>query len=542
MIHANQPDHWLYNIAGREVGPIPFNMLEQLARQGSLKIDSPVRRIDWTASVPASSIETLRQILQPSDDGIVTATIVNTPPAISITKVSQPTQAPPPKVTGTVSVRRAVDQPILSELAILPSTKSTQTNASSASTEPLDDPMRDISRLFAKFLWIMFFLLLLLSLFAIIVWIAGQSKPISTLVNSLLYFLWILFFAYWGNLVWWRAFAPRRQTDVLYLRSFQNDPESWPIRVAIQDTLGDRVRLSGIRDPRRRGMSIQDGLSPWLRAMRHCTPKFMDLEAENDWQSRLWNSLQNGSMAVVDLSVVTPFVLDEIRLVVGAIGLERTVFLGSGPQSENQIRELVAKQLDNPAAAENANVLLWPSDVTPMERKSEVRNFHQRFNVLFNRVSKSSPIQRRPTPPEFAAQSGGSVVPMSRRMIKWMFGFQIALIGFQLLLTLLSRVVTSNQSIQVWIVFFGSLPFAVVNTAIFFYNFGVYIRDVGIPRRRIKACILMSMILFSGLPFFLQWYFGRELVTDQRTAISQTEFAEDASLLALEDLQVSSSR
>ena len=52
----------------------------------------------------------------------------------------------------------------------------------------------------------------------------------------------------------------------------------------------------------------------------------------------------------------------------------------------------------------------------------------------------------------------------------------------------------------------------------------------------------MSMILFSGLPFFLQWYFGRELVTDQRTAISQTEFAEDASLLALEDLQVSSSR
>ena len=290
MIHANQPDHWLYNIAGREVGPFPFSTLEQLARQGSLKIDSPVRRIDWTASVPASSIETLRQILQPSDDGIVTATIVNTPPAISITKVSQPTQAPPPKVTGTVSVRRAVDQPILSELAILPSTKSTQTNASSASTEPLDDPMRDISRLFAKFLWIMFFLLLLLSLFAIIVWIAGQSKPISTLVNSLLYFLWILFFAYWGNLVWWRAFAPRRQTDVLYLRSFQNDPESWPIRVAIQDTLGDRVRLSGIRDPRRRGMSIQDGLSPWLRAMRHCTPKFMDLEAENDWQSRLWNS------------------------------------------------------------------------------------------------------------------------------------------------------------------------------------------------------------------------------------------------------------
>lgn len=123
-----------------------------------------------------------------------------------------------------------------------------------------------------------------------------------------------------------------------------------------------------------------------------------------------------------------------------------------------------------------------------------------------------------------------------------MFGFQIALIGFQLLLTLLSRVVTSNQSIQVWIVFFGSLPFAVVNTAIFFYNFGVYIRDVGIPRRRIKACILMSMILFSGLPFFLQWYFGRELVIDQRTAISQTEIAEDASLLALEDLQVSSSR
>ena len=44
----------------------------------------------------------------------------------------------------------------------------------------------------------------------------------------------------------------RRATNALYLRSFHNDAETGPLRIAAQAALGRAFRLSGICDPRRR--------------------------------------------------------------------------------------------------------------------------------------------------------------------------------------------------------------------------------------------------------------------------------------------------
>src|ERR1700722_2758494 len=48
------------------------------------------------------------------------------------------------------------------------------------------------------------------------------------------------------------AALPGRRTNAFYLRSFRNDARTGPVRVAVQNGLGRKFRLSGIRDPQRR--------------------------------------------------------------------------------------------------------------------------------------------------------------------------------------------------------------------------------------------------------------------------------------------------
>jgi hypothetical protein len=284
----------------------------------------------------------------------------------------------------------------------------------SALAERLEDPMRDISRRMGTFVWVMFICLLFLSLLIVVLLFVSKNQVGRTLLSGTAYFCWILFFSYLVNLIWWRAFAPRQDTNVFYLRSFQNDPASWPIRVAIQDALGDRVRLSGIRDPRRRVAFWSDGLSPWLKAMRHCTPKFMDLEAESDWKSRLWNSLQSGDMAIIDLTEITPIVLEEINLVAQAIGIERVVFLGTSPeQSELQLLELIEQRIGS-GSSRRPHIIMWPNNLKPDERKSWLREFKNNIRALYQRASQLPPIMKQPVPEAYCAPSSSRrTIPMS---------------------------------------------------------------------------------------------------------------------------------
>lgn len=205
-------------------------------------------------------------------------------------------------------------------------------------------------------------------------------------------------------------------------------------------------------------MTVRDGLSPWLTAMRHCTPKFMDLEAENDWQERHWNSLQSGTMAVVDLTVVTTHVLHEVKFVTDAIGIDRTVFIGTAPHTEAEIRQAIAGQLGRDFAA-RAKVMMWTDRATSAHYHSEVQQFRQQFKTLFAENTARPPVKKSPVPSAYVVKSSGTKqVPMSRRMIRWMFGFQFVLLAVQLLLNLGARTITSNDGIQAAIIAIGAIP------------------------------------------------------------------------------------
>ncbi len=113
---------------------------------------------------------------------------------------------------------------------------------------------------------------------------------------------------------WWWSILPCRAVNAFYLRSFRNDRDTWPIRKAAQAALGPKFRLSGIRDPRRRWLPVVRFMLAGFFSIRCCTPKFMNLEAGADWKARLWRSLANARCALIDVSNVTPFVLEEIEL------------------------------------------------------------------------------------------------------------------------------------------------------------------------------------------------------------------------------------
>jgi hypothetical protein len=143
------------------------------------------------------------------------------------------------------------------------------------------------------------------------------------------------------------SLLPNRDTNALYLRSFSNDRQSWPVRKAAQSALGRTFRLSGIRDPRRR-LSFLDYVSLTLFLLRYCTPKFMNLEAGQDWHARLWRSLADVRCALIELSDLTPSVRAEIKLCVGCIGPERILFVGDSEHSRDEWRDCVKA--------------LWPTD------------------------------------------------------------------------------------------------------------------------------------------------------------------------------------
>jgi hypothetical protein len=541
---------WFRRPDGRE-RPGSFEELSGLVLAGELQGTTPVRRDDWRQWVLLSSIPEFQAVLSrapgqrpPGGEATVPAAIAVASPVddqeivtaetVALPSTSSPASDPVP-FAATVPDRPSADA------WGLPPGENAEEWVGQLPPE-LEDPMRDIARRFGWYLLWMLVVLLALSMFVLTVWSVLRDSPVTALLGSGLYMVWILFFVYWSNLIWWRAFAPRRPTDVFYLRSFQNDQDSWPIRVAVQEALGERYRLSGIRDPRRRTDGMQDRFSPWLKAMRHCTPKFMDLEAGDDWQARLWRSLQKGRLALVDLTVATPFVRQEIRLVSQAIGWERTVILGTAPQTEDEIRRLVAAEVgDVPAAG--AQVLIWPDVSDSTVRSSAIRDFQRRFRQMFEQIVTLPPVLETPPPPPYAKrgrQAGD--VPMSRSMIRWMVGFQVVLLVIQVGLTLVARLSTADPDWQSTLVMIGSLPFWLANSVLFIFNFGMYIYNVGIFRRRLKACALMLLMLGVAAATFWQVRATVQVPPDTRLRLSEIERRADAALRLAEERAMGTGR
>lgn len=221
-----------------------------------------------------------------------------------------------------------------------PETSKSLTEQATATVAPLADPLRVIRQVIGWFL--------IIALLA-----AGLSVAFakSLLFLNVLLGLPVLFFV-------WRL-LPNHPVNAFYLRAFRNDRKSWPIRKAAQTALGNGFRLSGIREPRLRWHPFVRGLVLTLFVLRYCTPKFMNLEAGRDWKARLWRSLADARCALIDVTDLTPFVEDEIRLAYRCLGLSRMLFIGNLSRSVGEWQRTITALLNAGLDPTSIRMAIW---------------------------------------------------------------------------------------------------------------------------------------------------------------------------------------
>lgn len=199
----------------------------------------------------------------------------------------------------------------------------------------------------------------------------------------------------WFLFAVWRL-LPGRRTAVLYLRSFRHDENTARIRTDLVRAFGWRVRVSGIRDPRRRALRWLRHLNQLVFALRYATPKYMNLEAGDDWKARLWRSMTQARGAVLDVTDLTTYVEDEVRMCYRTLGLDRVLFVGDSGRSVAGWRERIAAILELPADAP-IRVIIWSHD----------REYRRRFRAeaaAFSRQLPKRPPELTPAGSEVAYQ------------------------------------------------------------------------------------------------------------------------------------------
>lgn len=363
----------------------------------------------------------------------------------------------------------------------------------------LEDPIREMTWLFqkstARIFWVTLLLVVVIAAVAFLTEDGLSGLPMQIVVLAAAGGLFALL-AFVGMTVGWRAFAPRRATDVFYLRSFKNDSKTWPIRVEIQEALGPRWRLSGIRDPLRRTLSLSQRFVPLFTAMKYCTPRFMDLEAGSDWQVRLWNSLNAGRIAMLDLSTETPFVLDEIQIAVEALGSGRIVCLGHAPQTVDEIRAIVAQRLGSDAAAGVHNIVVWPGNDGYEPSSAERKAFRDRIREITLPLLSHAPI-RRVCPVRYGP---AAVIGRKADEMFWaLMTLQGILLGLQFALAAIIGFSVSSEKTQNQLVALISGPLVIVNAWLLLQNWLTYIQEVGVRRERVKASIGLAIVAAAFL-------------------------------------------
>lgn len=184
-----------------------------------------------------------------------------------------------------------------------------------------------------------------------------------------------------GNLVGWIVIGvglamqvtillalPNRRVDALYLRGFENDSASFDARLLVEAALHPNFRLSGIRAPRRRMPLVLRPLLFGLFAMRYLSSRYMNLEAESDWLARLWRTLADVRVVVIDLRNVTQHVVTEIGLAVNCVGIGRMIFISDSASLDASMR-VAAEAASIDAEIVRARTVLWRGrDVDEIER------------------------------------------------------------------------------------------------------------------------------------------------------------------------------
>jgi hypothetical protein len=225
---------------------------------------------------------------------------------------------------------------------------------------PLDDPLRALRG---------FFGVLMVLQIVLTGWLYFDGHEPSEVVEASAGSI-LLSFAFWRLL-------PSRPVNAFYLRSFRHDAGTWSMRKSLSRALGREFRLSGIRDPRRRSIKLLRYLSVFILTFRYVTPKYMNLEAGADWKRRLWRSLARCRLAIIDVTNVTPFVAEEIRLCFRCLGPRRILFVGDAGKTADGWNAEIEDILDRPAGGEPIHGAIR-RDLSPAGRRdfeAEVRRF-----------------------------------------------------------------------------------------------------------------------------------------------------------------------
>jgi hypothetical protein len=246
---------------------------------------------------------------------------------------------------------------------------------------PLSDPLRG----FRKFIgWVMVFQLLCSVAFPLLVVPLLRRPPLGLsggldfdrIFAGLVFLLPMPF-----QLPIFRI-LPNRVTNAFYLRSFRNDPVTWPIRKRLQAEFGRDFRLSGIRDPRHRWPPVLRMLLTIVFCFRYVTPKYMNLEAGNDWKARLWRSLADARCAIIDLTDMTPFVEEEIILAEKCLGLSRILFITDSSRLAGEWQQKVAAVLQNSVSPPDVQIALWSLEPEASRQFTQaVQDFRARLPV-----------------------------------------------------------------------------------------------------------------------------------------------------------------
>lgn len=174
---------------------------------------------------------------------------------------------------------------------------------------------------------------------------------------------------------------PQKETDLLYLRSFEYEELSRSLRKDILKGLRGRYRLSGIRNPSKRTWFVVRAFLVVYFMIRYRTSGVFDLEADRGWRVALWRSLREKIIAVfVDLRSITDGLRFEVELCWKVLGPGNIVFVGNSSRSMEEWKALIISEFNIPNSQSSFVCLIWGAD--PKQRaifRTEVSEL--RFNI-----------------------------------------------------------------------------------------------------------------------------------------------------------------
>ncbi len=299
--------------------------------------------------------------------------------------------------------------------------------------------------------------------------------------------------------VWMKAIVmtfmmPNQKPNAIYLRSFRNDLASYPVRIAIQEALGPQFRLTGIRDPRKRKIAVWGYvIGPAIWAYRYCTPKYMDLEAGEDWKARLWNSLQSARIAILDLTDVTSFVSEEIKLASDALGHGRLLFVIDESRTLDEWEQFIHAKIERRPEGQ-LQIVCW--------NHKGLRSFKEKVaNIV---VNLPGPIRHRSAPSSLCGPTYRTRW-IERRAIGFLFTFG----SLQFLLTAIMISVAMLPGIPEIMGAKGTArllsPFFWAETAMalwLLWNMIIFAKEVGVNyerRKAVAAIVALSAIIVGTI-------------------------------------------